>query len=450
MKKNYNKKVFIKTFGCQMNELDTKKMLALLRESGWTEASEPRSADLILFNTCTIRERSHHKAISEVGKAISLKRTRRDLIVGITGCVAQEEQHNMFKIYPELDLVVGPDQLYRLPTMLNEIEEERKKSQATKLVNKYEDYVFVDSVPIEPDARAVTSSLTIMKGCNNFCSFCIVPYVRGREVSRSPEDIISEIKVLEANGVREIMLLGQNVNSYGKDVRRFGDFPQLIRNISEGSTLERLRYISPHPKDLSTELIEEHRNNKLLCEHIHLPVQSGSTSVLERMNRKYTREDYLKKIAELRSKVPNIAISTDIIVGFAGETDDEFADTISLIEDVRFDGMFVFKYSERKGTAAAVKLKDDVPEKIKAERLTQVLELNETIVLQKHEKYVGTRQQVLVEGFSKKREGQITGRTRTSKIVNFTGDKDLIGKLVDVEITWSGANSLRGGIIHVY
>lgn len=427
-----------------MNEHDTLKMYGLLAKDGYTPTDSADGADLILFNTCTVREKSHHKAISEVGKALKGKGQGTKPIIGIVGCVAQEEEGRLFETFPDLDIVLGPDQIYRLPELVRTVRRSQSSIRSTELINNHEDYNFViDTAPSAGSLRPV-QPVTIIKGCNNFCTFCIVPFVRGREVSKTPDDIIKEIKNYCNAGVREAMLLGQNVNSYGKDNRAFGNFAKLLGRIAAETELLRIRYTSPHPKDLSDELIMQHQTNSKLCEHIHLPVQSGSTNVLKRMNRNYTRADFLEKISRLKKAVPDIAITTDLIVGFPGETEDDFADTLSLMEEVCFDGMFAFKYSVRSGTKAALKFKDDVSVADKKARLAQVLELNQRIVLQKHEKYVGSKQQVLVEGASPRGKGQLSGRTRTNKIVNFDGDKTLVGKLVDVNITWAGPNTLRG------
>jgi tRNA-2-methylthio-N6-dimethylallyladenosine synthase len=438
-----------------MNEHDSAKMSMLLCGAGYTSTDAAKEADVVLFNTCTIRDKSHHKAISEVGKALKRKRSKPATIVGIAGCVAQEERDNLPTLFPALDIVLGPDQIHRLPDMVNKVVERQcagipKLAEATELINNHNDYNFVSLTQESPQAdpaakEKVSQYITIMKGCNNFCTFCIVPYVRGREVSRSPEETIAEVNELNRRGVKEITLLGQNVNSYGLDKESFGNFPKLLERISDETEIERIRYTSPHPKDLSNELIRQHKTNRLLCEHIHLPVQSGSTNVLDRMNRSYSREDYISKVNLLRKEVPGITISTDIIVGFPGETEEEFFETLDLMKSVQFDGMFAFKYSERTGTKAARTFRDDLPEKLKLDRLSQVLELNEKIVLQKNDKYVGTIHQVLVEGTSRRGNGQLSGRTRTNKIVNIEICNDnLIGELLDIKITWAGPNSLKG------
>lgn len=442
-----------------MNEYDSARMAELLQAAGYILVPDEKAADIILFNTCTVRANPHHKAISEAGRAIKLKEKRPELIVGIAGCVAQEEKGRLFDLLPGLDLVIGPDQIWRIADLLKEVEkkaeEENTKSvhsekggedikarrpqlMAVELIDNYEDCYFIPTTRARAGDHGKTSYVTIMKGCNNFCSFCIVPHVRGREVSRKPDEIISEIQTLARAGVREVTLLGQNVNSYSPS------FPSLLRRIAEETDVLRLRYTSPHPKDFSDELVEEHCLNPKLCEHVHLPAQSGSTSVLKRMRRLYSREDYLEKVLALKKAIPGIAITTDIIVGFPGETDADFEETLSLMKEVEFDGMFAFKYCTRPGTYAAEKYNDDISDAVKRERLAKVLELNEKIVLQKHQKYVGTRQEILVEGPSKRNDGELTGRTRTNKIVNFRGGAALIGRLVDVEINWAGVNTLKG------
>jgi len=425
-----------------MNEHDSKNMARLLDDAGYQSVPTAKEADIVLFNTCTVREKSHHKGISEVGRAIKMKRHRPHIIVGMTGCVAQEERNHLFEIYPELDLVLGPDQVHRLPTLIEEVISCRGAGaettvESTELVNDYYNYHFVFNSPSAERNQTISEFVTVMKGCNNFCSFCIVPHVRGREVSKSAGDVISEIRNLTESGVKEVTLLGQNVNSYQ-------DFPTLLSQIAEETLIERIRYTSPHPKDLSSELIAAHQTNPKLCEHIHLPVQAGSSNVLDRMNRRYTREDYIALVQKIRQAVPQIAITTDLMVGFSGESDSDFEQTIELMKEIEFDGMFAFKYSVRPGTSAAEKYKDDVSDAIKKARLAKVLELNQKIVLQKHRKYVGTKQEVLVEGGSVKFENQLTGRTRTNKVVNFDGDRSLVGSLAKVEITWAGPNTLKG------
>jgi tRNA-2-methylthio-N6-dimethylallyladenosine synthase len=439
-----------------MNEHDSAKMAAALAMDGWVSAADSRDADLILFNTCTVREKSHHKAVSEAGRALKMKRSRPHLIVGLTGCVAQEEGSRLFDLFPSLDLVVGPDQICRIAELVREASLRRERGSASGIIATEFISTSQAQVPMHSSAQTLERSntrlhrpsafVTIMKGCNNFCSFCIVPYVRGREASRPPEDIIGEIGALCERGVKEVTLLGQNVNSYGMHEKDFGTFAALLKRISAETDVSRIRYVSPHPKDLSDDLIAEHGSNEKLCEHIHLPLQSGSTRILGKMNRRYTKEDYLAKIDAVRSANPRVAVTTDIIVGFPGESGEDFKDTLDVMDSVRFDGMFAFKYSPRHGTAAA-KLADDVPAAEKSARLAEVLRRNERIVLKKNQKYVGSACEILVEGGSEKGGGQLTGRTRTNKIVNFDGPPELTGSFADVAVTMAGVNSLRGELI---
>lgn len=432
-----------------MNEHDSLKMAALLLEQGWSRTISPESADLLLFNTCTIRKKPEHKAMSELGRALKLKKKRPDLIVAITGCVAQQMKDELYRRYPQIDIVLGPDQVHAITKHIDRAIESRANNEkircnATELINNSVDYKFIETPSIIAEQSKVSQFITIMKGCNNFCSYCIVPYVRGREVSRSPQRIVQEIILLTEKGINEIVLLGQNVNSYGKDNEEFGTFTDLIKNISDNTSIKRIRYVSPHPKDFSDDLILEHKKNPKLCPHIHLPVQSGSTTVLKRMNRGYTRDDYLKLVTKLKHTIPNLAITTDIIVGFSGETEQEFNDTFALLNEIEFCGMFSFKYSPREGTLAAKKYPDNVPDNIKLERLHKILELNEKIVLKKNLEYVGTNQEVLVEGPSRKWQNQLTGRNLANTIVNFQGEQNLIGTFANININHASINSLRG------
>lgn len=470
------KKFYIRTFGCQMNVHDSEKMAGILTGLGYVQAESDTSSDLVLFNTCSVRDHAHHKAISEVGRVLAHKKRHPELIVGVCGCVAQAEKDNLFKIYPELDLVFGPDQIYRLPEIL-ECQMSKSKCQkndksqitnskmiAVDLIDNLDEYHWlsdVDQTLITSHKSPVTEFVTIMKGCNNKCTFCIVPYVRGSEVSRPADDIVAEIKRLVERGIKEVTLLGQNVNSYSRKIVLSQDrkicrscdlasvreyeltpFVELLRRISNETDILRIRYTSPHPKDLGDDLIEEHANNPKLCRHMHLPLQAGSDKVLREMKRSYNKKRFLERSSKLREMALGIDITTDIIVGFPGETEKDFEDTLDVVNEVKFDGMFAFKYSPRPGTVAA-KLKDDVPMKEKEDRLQRLLELNAKIWKEKTAKLVGTKQKVLVEGTSKKGE-QLTGRTFANKIVNFSGNLNLVGHIVDIEITGAGANSLKG------
>jgi tRNA-2-methylthio-N6-dimethylallyladenosine synthase len=462
-----------------MNVHDSGRIAGLLEEMGYSGIDNDSAADIIIFNTCTVREHARHKAISEVGRALQFKKRRKDLIVGVCGCVAQQDKEKLFKIYPELDIVFGPDQIGCLPELIGE-----RNIIRTELVNDPGKYNWVarrDNV----SSPCISEFVTIMKGCDNNCSFCIVPHVRGREVSRSADDIVAEVNALCARGVKEVLLLGQNVNSYIMSSRRLSspdnDFVNLIRRISVETDILRLRYTSPHPKDLSDDLILEHSANPKLCRHMHLPLQSGSDAVLRAMKRSYNKKKYLERSSLLRQKVPGVEITTDIIVGFPGETDADFMDTLDVVREVQFDGMFAFKYSPRPGTKSAM-MEDNVPKEVKEERLQRLLDLNTEIWKVKTSSLVGSVQDVLVEGTSKKHTGnsknviptnknviptevgiqnimktldsglrrndiQLTGRTFANKIVNFAGNLKLVGHIVPVRITSAGPNSLKGEIL---
>ncbi len=488
--KDLPKKVYIRTFGCQMNELDSGKISAMLESMGY-KRSEEKDAGLILFNTCTVRDRAHKKAMSEICRAISYKRERPDLIVGVCGCVAQEEKGDIFLKHPKLDLAFGPDQLAALPEMLRDLRLETGdgKMFATNLINEPSEYNWL-GLSLNDKHSTVSEFIKIIKGCNNNCSFCIVPSVRGKELSRPMEDIVEEINTLTKSGVKEVVLLGQNVNSFCIHQRTneptnqrtdgISDFVKLIKEISSRTEIMRIRYMSPHPKDLTDDLIEEHASNPKLCKHMHLPLQAGSSKVLRDMRRAYSKDRFLERVATLRKAVPEIDITTDIIVGFPGETERDFQDTLDVMKTVGFDGMYPFKYSPRPGTKAA-QMEDDVSKKEKEERLERVLTLNAEIWKQKTEKLVGTTQEVLVEGVSKKsgtslraeakqssesnsldcrglrppstktlagtrNDVQLRGKTFANKIVNLTGNLDLVGHIVAVEIIGAGANSLKGRI----
>ena len=431
-----------------MNVHDSGKIAAILCGMGCNEARDDAEADIILFNTCTVRDHAHHKAISEIGRAITLKKRRPDLIVGVCGCVAQEEKARLFEIYPELDLVFGPDQIHRLPELLagGKSQIPNSKIIATELIDDPGEYNWtpdfsLGAFPTKVGHPPITAFITIMKGCNNSCSFCIVPSVRGREVSRPADDILAEVKILVTQGIKEVTLLGQNVNSYNRG--GISSFVSLLKRISAETDIQRIRYTSPHPKDLGDDLIEEHVTNPKLCRHMHLPLQAGSDKILRAMKRSYNKQQFIDKTLKLRKAAEGIDITTDIIVGFPGETEKDFRDTLDIVREVAFDGMFAFKYSPRPGTKAA-ELKDDVAQEEKEDRLARLLELNAKIWKEKTEGLIGGVQQVLVENISKRQSSQLTGRTFANKIVNFSGNLDLIGHIVNTRIIGAGANSLKG------
>ncbi len=447
-----DKKIYIHTIGCQMNVYDSYRILTMLKPIGYSETSSWESADLIVLNTCTIRQKAEQKAFSFLGRLGKLKKKNPGLIVAVGGCVAQQEKDSIIDRAPVVDLVFGPHALSRLPEHVQHLE-----TGDDRIVD-----VLMSEVIHEPDnpvniskAGDVKAFVTIMQGCDNFCTYCVVPYVRGREISREPDKIIEEIKVLRDSNVREVTLLGQNVNSYGIK-QKSCSFAELINRVNGIEGIFRIRFTTSHPKDLSDELIDAFGKCEKLCHHIHLPVQAGSDRVLKRMNRKYSREEYLGKVDRLKVVCPDIAISSDIIVGFPGETEKDFIQTLDLIEKVGYDSLYAFKYSDRPNVPAT-RFSGKVSESEKSERLQQVLSLQEKLTLKKHEDMVGTSEQILVEGLSKKQSAKglespnWTGRTSTNKVVNFSAgamskvwDASLTGRLVNVKITKAFSHSLWG------
>ena len=429
---------YISTMGCQMNEYDSDYLAQVLVNSNFLPTDTPNSADLILINTCTVRAKAEQKALSLLGRMISLKKRKPDLIVGIAGCIAQQEGSKLMERFPELDLVLGTREIGSIEDLLVRLVSDRQKIVATD----------IDLKPPSPMAEdgyfrgRVKSYVSIMEGCDNFCSYCIVPYVRGREVSRPPEDILRETEHLISQGVKEVTLLGQNVNSYvwGKG-EGFG-FPSLLRELSKRPGLARIRFTTSHPKDLSEDLMRCFGELENLCPHIHLPLQAGSNKILELMNRGYTREKYLELVEKLRMIRPDIAISSDVMVGFPKESHEDFELTLDFIRKIEFDSLYSFKYSDRKGTLAE-RMDGKISEDEKSSRLTQLQQIQKTITLKKNRRLEGQEVKILVEGESKK-GGQLTGRTGTNKIVNFASNNILIGELVDITIKRAHVNSLWG------
>lgn len=432
-----NKKFSITTFGCQMNENDSEKLAGMLSEMGFTQVQDEKISDLIIYNTCCVRENAELKVYGHLGALKKLKEDNPELIIAVCGCMMQQEEvvEHIKKKYRHVDLVFGTHNLYKFPELLHRALETRK--------NVYEIWEstgdIAEGLPIERK-DGIKAWVTIMYGCNNFCSYCIVPYVRGRERSRSVENIADEVKLLAKQGFKEITLLGQNVNSYGKDLGENISFAGLLRELDKIEGIERIRFMTSHPKDLSMELIYAMNDCPKVCSHLHLPIQSGSTRILQKMNRRYTREQYLQLVESVRSCIPGIALTTDIIVGFPGETDEDFEDTLDLMRRVRFDSAYTFLYSKRTGTPAA-RDPNQLPEDIKKERFERLVEVQNEISREINEKLLGTVAEVLVEGFSKTNESIYTGRTDTNKIVNFKGAGELAGRLVRVRIdkvqTWS-------------
>jgi tRNA-2-methylthio-N6-dimethylallyladenosine synthase len=431
------KSFHIITFGCQMNEHDSERMAGILKGQEYVQANDAATADVIILNTCSIREKAEQKFYSELGRLRSLKQERPDLTIAVAGCIAQQEGKNILSRAPYVDMIFGPSDV-------------AKVSELSRLANTWANpLIEIDGDPDYhrkqiPTLRAdrLKAWVSIMYGCDNFCSYCIVPYLRGRERSRPPADVVSEVRELAEQGYKEVTLLGQNVNSYGKGGHDSVGFPGLLAMVNDVPGIERIRFVTSHPRDLSAELIIALRDLPKVCESLHLPVQSGSDPILAAMNRKYTRADYLDRIKHLRAAVPWIALTSDIIVGFPGETDQDFTLTLQMLRDAEYDGVFAFKYSKRPGTAA-LKLSDHVPDDIKEARLAQVLDLQKEISRRKNAAAVGMTFEVLVDGYSKK-GGKLTGRTRGNKAVNFDGLDSLIGTLVMVRITDAGENSLSG------
>ena len=436
------KRVYIETYGCQMNEHDTERMLRLLEGSRYRETKNAGEADFILINTCSVREKPEHKVYSALGRYKWLKEKRR-AVIGVAGCVAQQEGSRLLDRIHYLDLVIGTHAIPMLPQLLKKIEasEERVCETAYDQDGEYLKAV----LPQKPPDK-VKSYVTIMQGCDHFCSFCIVPYVRGREKSRPSREIVEEVKQLAEMGLKEACLLGQNVNGYGRGLEEEISFPELLERINDIEGIERIRFTTSHPKDLSEELIQAFSKLPKLCEHIHLPFQSGSNKILKAMHRGYTKESYIEKIDRLKKVCPSIAVTADVIVGFPGEEENDFEETLNLLQQVRFDDLFSFKYSPRKGTRAA-QFEDKVGEKVKQERLSVLQGMQKGITLQKNQECEDRVKEVLVEGRSKQSAQDVTGRTRSNKIANFEGDMSLVGDLVPVRITKVYAHSLRGELV---
>ncbi len=439
-----DKFVYIDTFGCQMNDSDTERLLAFLAGS-FKETRDPELADLIILNTCTVRDKAEQKVYSAAGKFKGLKKKKKDLIFAICGCVAQQEGERLLKRIPHLDLVFGPDSVHRIGEMLSEIIHKKQRITETKQRGEIDPYEYGMHAPARNGVKALVN---IMRGCDNFCSYCIVPHTRGREVSRAPVEIIEEIKSLTEAGVKEVTLLGQNVNSYtgGKAGERTSNFPELLASVCALDAIERVRFVTSHPKDISPELTGLFVTEDKLARHIHLPVQSGSDRVLEMMGRGYSASDYLDKIDRFKALGRGVSITTDVIVGFPGESENDFEQTMDLIEEVRFDNIFSFIYSPRPGTEAAG-FDGQLTDNVKKERLAELQKRQMEITMEASLRFVGTRARVLVEGKSVKDARELTGRSSVNRVINFPGSMSLVGELIDVTITKAFANSLRGECI---
>ena len=433
------KKVFIQTYGCQMNEYDTDKMFEVLRHENYFHTDSQEDADLIILNTCSIREKAEHKVYSELGRLRDLKTANPELKIGVGGCVAQQEGEAILRRDSNVDFVFGTDNLFELPRMLRNIHKGEKFSK-TQRYDRQKVHNFVPEYTFQKlQHSGIKAHLTITKGCNNYCSFCVVPVTRGLEVSREPDQIIAEAERLVSTGTREICLLGQNVNSYKANGV---DFVELLQRLDKLNGLQRLRFISPHPKDFHEKLADAIASLPSLCEQLHLPLQSGSDRILRRMRRWYTMETYFQKVAMLRERLPDATLSTDIIVGFPGETDEEFEMTIEAVRNIRFDLIYSFKYSPRPGTRAA-DYYGHLSESVKSERLKILLETQAKIVREKFQALVGTDQEVLIEGNHHRKENAVSGRTRGNHPVVIKNTTKKAGDFMSVLITKANQNSLE-------
>lgn len=433
---------FIRTYGCQMNFHDSEILAGLLEEAGWTKASRPEEADLVILNTCCVREKAESKVYGLLGSLKSLKDRRPQLIIGVGGCMVQQPgvAQELARRAPHVDLIFGTYNAYRLPELLARVQVE-----GGPLIAVSTDRGEAENLPVRREGK-VKAFITISYGCNNFCSYCIVPYVRGPEISRRPENILREVRELADQGYKEVMFLGQNVNSYGKDLDINFEFADLLAEADKVPGIERIRYTTSHPRDFSDRLINVIRDCRHVCEHFHLPVQAGSNRVLAKMNRGYTREHYLELVEKIKDRVKGASITTDIIVGFPGETEEDFQDTLDLVRRVRFDAAYTFIYSPRRGTPAA-EMPDPVDRETKKRWFNELVRLQNKITGEINSQLVGQTFEVLVEGPSKTDPGRLAGRTRTNKIVVLAGEEELAGKLVEVRITAAQTWTLFGEVV---
>lgn len=435
------KKFHIHTFGCQMNVHDSEKIAGILSESGYMNSDSVKDADVVVLNTCSIRQKAEQKFFSELGRLESVKKNKPNLKIAVAGCIAQQKGETLFKRFPYVDFIFGPDNINNLQKWINDSSRRTEHgAQATAL--NYNPEYHKKNIPVKRVGR-IRAWVSIMYGCDNFCAYCVVPYTRGRERSRPSIDIYNEVASLAEQGFKEITLLGQNVNSYGKNLTENAGFADLLKLLHDIKGIERIRFVTSHPRDLSIELINAMRDLPKICSHLHLPLQSGSDEILNLMNRGYSYREYRNKIGKLRETIPDIAITTDIITGFPGETEEDFQCTINALSEIEYDGIFAFKYSERPETKALT-LPGHIDEETKTERLSRILKLQEVITFRKNKLLEGNILEILVEGASETDPERLTGRTRTNKIVNFYGDKDDIGRLTVIRILEAKQHSLYG------
>ena len=449
LNENNKLKYHIMTMGCQLNENDSEKICGMLEKMGYKKTENVQEANIAIFNTCCVRENAEDKLFGKLGELKRQKETN-GLIIAIGGCMMQE-QHMVKKIkssYPYVDIIFGTHTLHKLPEDLYKVLQENKRLEDILDI----DGKIYEGLPIKRESN-IKASVTIMNGCNNFCSYCIVPYVRGRERSRMPKDIINEIEDLSKEGYKEITLLGQNVNSYLRverennipfeEYKGVNSFATLLQEVNKIQGIERIRFVSPHPKDFTDDVIDAIAKCDKVCKLIHLPLQSGNSKVLKEMNRKYTKEQYLQLVEKMKERIPNLTLSTDIIVGFPGETEEEFEDTLDVVDKVKFEQVYMFIYSRRVGTPGD-KMTNQIPEEIKHKRFDRLKALVESQISENNQKYVGTMQKVLVEGKSKNNENMLTGRTDSNKVVIFEGENNLIGTIQNLKIVSEHMWYLKG------
>lgn len=451
--KNINEQFFIMngrrktyhilTYGCQMNEHDSEKISGMLTSIGYEETDDDINADLVIFNTCLIRENAELKFFGKLGEIKGLKRNNPDMLVAVCGCMMQNEdlRQKVIRKYSFVDIIFGTNTIHELPALIYGAEVHKNKS--IDIIENTE--LIYENMPKQRKFK-YKALVNITYGCNNFCTYCVVPYVRGREKSREPLEIINEVKALALDGCKEITLLGQNVNSYGSNLENKFTFSELLYEINKIDGIERIRFMTSHPKDLTDDLIMAIKQCSKVCNHVHLPIQAGSNEILKRMNRKYTREHYLDLVYRLKKEIPDVAITTDIIVGFPGETEEDFLQTVDVVKNVQYDSAFTFLYSMREGTKAAL-MEDQIPDEIKHERFDRLLDVLYTIVLEKNSQCIGHTYPVLVESTSKTSDNFLTGRTEHFRLVHFKGTEELLGQIVNVKITNVKTFHMEGEIV---
>ncbi|WP_027363717.1 tRNA (N6-isopentenyl adenosine(37)-C2)-methylthiotransferase MiaB [Desulfotruncus alcoholivorax] len=437
---NKNKKYLTITFGCQMNEHDSEQIAGILENNGYNPAYDLNEADLIIINTCCVRETAENKVYGLLGRLGKIKKTKPDLIIGVGGCMSQQEHvaKRLKQRFPYVDVVFGTFNLHTLGDLLAKARETKQQ-----VIDIWHEAGMEECILPVKRVPGIRAWVNITLGCNNFCTYCIVPYVRGRERSRSPESIIKEINELGQEGYKDITLLGQNVNSYGKDLKEGIDFADLLTKVNSIDGIYRIRYMTSHPRDFNDKLITTITGLSKVCEHIHLPVQAGSNRILKKMNRGYTREDYFDLIEKIRVAIPDVSLTTDVMVGFPGETEADFRDTYELMQEIKFDSAFTFVYNKREGTPAA-RMEEQVPDEVKSERIQKIIELQNKITLENNKSDVGKVLECLVEGPSKTNSELMSARTRTNKIVVFRGGNNVIGKVVPLKITGCSLTHLEG------